>query len=379
LSLLRSLVFYLAFYSVTVVLTLASVLAIPLGRGALRQVVSAWGMWHRWCVRWLLGIEIVVEGSVPDEPVLVAVKHESYFEAIDMPRMFRFPAVFAKRELFLIPGWGWSASIYGLIPVARDRGAQALRAMIALAKERIGEGRPLVIFPEGTRVVHGDAPPLQAGFAGIYKLLGVPVVPVAVDSGRLYHRVVKARGTITYKVGETIPPGLPREELEARVHAAINGLNTYSIECFDPSQAQRQFDLEVAVAPDHVSDTVRFIGDVSLMGKGRWPVCRLKASFAGAEYSVNASDFFDALQRIRCDFLEPRGVVPKCYGASLNVWPSGMARDMGLGLAGYLMESGKPAQEKVGIFEGGPHMKLATVAEQTVFAENWHKSLGKVG
>lgn len=224
-SLLRSLAFYLLFYGVTVGLTVLSALSILFGRGALRRVVSGWGMWHRWCVRHVLGIAIVVEGSVPDEPVLVAVKHESYFEAIDMPRMFRFPAVFAKRELFLIPLWGWSASVYGLIPVARDKGAQALRAMIALARERIGEGRPLVIFPEGTRVEDGDAPPLQAGFAGIYKLLGLPVVPVAVDSGRLYHRVLKRRGTITYRVGETIPPGLPRAEMERRVHAAINGLN----------------------------------------------------------------------------------------------------------------------------------------------------------
>lgn len=224
-SALRSLVFYLLFYSISAMLTFASVLAIPFGRDALRRVVSTWGVWHRWCVKNLLGITIVVEGSIPDEPILVAIKHESYFEAIDMPRMFQFPAVFAKRELFLIPGWGWSASVYGLIPVARDKGARALRAMIAEAKERIAEGRPLVIFPEGTRVEHGKTPPLQSGFAGIYKLIGLPVVPVAVDSGPLYHRWAKRSGTITYKVGEMIPAGLPRAEMEARVHAAINALN----------------------------------------------------------------------------------------------------------------------------------------------------------
>jgi 1-acyl-sn-glycerol-3-phosphate acyltransferase len=224
-SALRSLVFYLLFYSVSAVLTALSVLAIPFGRPALRQVVHSWGVWHRWCVQNLLGITIVVEGSIPDEPILVAIKHESYFEAIDMPRMFQFPAVFAKRELFLIPGWGWSANVYGLIPVARDKGARALRAMIAEAKERIAEGRPLVIFPEGTRVGHGKTPPLQSGFAGIYKLIGLPVVPVAVNSGPLYHGWVKRSGTITYKVGEMIPAGLPRAEMEARVHAAINALN----------------------------------------------------------------------------------------------------------------------------------------------------------
>ena len=100
-SLLRSLLFYVLFYGVSTVLTILSVLVIPFGREALRAVVRAWGSWHRWCVRYLLGITIVVEGDIPDEPILVAIKHESYFEAIDMPRMFEFPAVFAKRELFL--------------------------------------------------------------------------------------------------------------------------------------------------------------------------------------------------------------------------------------------------------------------------------------
>src|SRR3546814_16240620 len=82
------------------------------------------------------------------------------------------------------------------------------------------------LFPYTTlfrsRVPHGTRPPLQAGFAGLYKLLGIPVVPVAVNSGPLYHRLWKRSGTITYRFGELIPPGLPREEVEARVRAAIN-------------------------------------------------------------------------------------------------------------------------------------------------------------
>ena len=224
--LLRNLLFYPLFYGVSALLVVASVLAVPMGQVALKGVVARWGDWHHWCVQNILGIKIVQEGLIPDEPVLIAVKHESFFEAIDMPRLFSFPTVFAKRELFWIPGWGFSAKVYGLVPVARDKGARALREMIALAKLRVGEGRPLVIFPEGTRVPHGKEPPLQSGFAGIYKLLGLPVVPVAVNSGPLYHRFIKRPGTITYKVGETIPAGLPRAEMERRVHRAINALNT---------------------------------------------------------------------------------------------------------------------------------------------------------
>ncbi len=224
-SFLRSLIFYPVFYGFSALLVLASVVAIPLGRDRLRWVVATWGRWHRWCLKALLDIEVVIEGTLPDGPVLIAVKHESYFEAIDMSRLFRFPTVFAKRELFLIPGWGYSAKVYGLIPVARDKGAKALRDMIKTARERVAEGRPLVIFPEGTRVEHGAQPPLQSGFAGTYKLLGLPVVPIAVNSGPVYHRLIKQPGTITYRIGETIPEGLGREEIEQRVHAALNALN----------------------------------------------------------------------------------------------------------------------------------------------------------
>ena len=235
---LRSLIFYPVFYGFSAMLVVASVLAIPFGRESLKKVVAVWGRWHRWCVRNLLGIEIVLEGTVPDEPVLIAVKHESFFEAIDLPRLFAFPTVFAKRELFLIPGWGYSAKVYGLVPVARDKGARALREMLALPKQRIDEGRPLIVFPEGTRVPHGEEPPLQSGFAGIYKLLGLPVVPIAVDSGPNYHRLIKQPGTITYRVGERIPAGLPRKEMEQRVHIAINALNAEeSVASGEPASA----------------------------------------------------------------------------------------------------------------------------------------------
>lgn len=222
---LRSFAFYLLFYGGSVFLVSASVAAIVARKAWLRAVVAKWGGWHLWCTQHVLGIEVVLDGDIPDMAVLIAVKHESFFEAIDTPRLFTHPAVFAKQELFNIPGWGYSALTYGLIPVARDKGAKTLREMIALAKQRVAAGRPLVIFPEGTRVAHGTQPGLQAGFAGLYKLLKLPVVPIAVDSGRAYHHLIKRPGRITYKVGDTIPPGLPREEVEARVHAAINVLN----------------------------------------------------------------------------------------------------------------------------------------------------------
>lgn len=223
-NVLRSLLFYLVFYTGSVFFVLGSVLVAAVAPRHVRVVPDAWSRFHRRCAR-LLGITVRETGSRPTGPVLYAIKHESFFEAIDLPTALDHPVPFAKEELYRIPGWGRAAMTYGSVMVRRDEGAKALRAMLSEARAFISTGRPLAIFPEGTRVPHGTRPPLQSGFAGLYKLLGLPVVPVAVDSGPLYHRLWKRPGTITLHFGEPIEPGLPREEIEARVHAAINVLN----------------------------------------------------------------------------------------------------------------------------------------------------------
>lgn len=222
---LRSLVYYTVFYGATVWLALVVSLRLMLPGQGFIHTVHSWTRFHRWCVQHILKIRVVTEGEVPGAPVLVAMKHQSYFEAIDLPVLLCRPAVFAKVELLKVPLWGRAGRHYGLIWVERDQGAKTLRAMIGAAKARTAEGRPLAIFPEGTRVPVGARPPLQPGFAGIYKLVGVPVVPIAINSGETYKRRWKKPGQITIRIGAAIPPGLPREEIEARVHTAINALN----------------------------------------------------------------------------------------------------------------------------------------------------------
>ena len=226
-AIIRSALYILIFYTGSVFFVVTAFLAQWFSIPLMQWAVRGWSRWQYACYRGILGITIKVEGNLPQKPVLYAIKHESMFETIDMPRMFRKPAVVTKKELFDIPLWGPAARAYGMIPVDRNGGAAALRAMLVLAKKMIADGRPIVIFPEGTRVAPGSQPPLQSGFAGLYKLINLPVVPIAVNSGTLSPRKagIWKSGTITYKVGEELPTGLPRAEIEARVHAAINALN----------------------------------------------------------------------------------------------------------------------------------------------------------
>jgi 1-acyl-sn-glycerol-3-phosphate acyltransferase len=224
---IRSLLFTLVFYLGSIPLVLGAYLGSLSSRPVMYAFVRGWSSHHHLCARWILGIKVQVEGQLSTKPVLYAVKHESMFETIDLANMYGIPGVIAKQELFRIPFWGSAALRYGNIAVDREAGASALRKMIHWGKDMQAQGRPIVIFPEGTRVPPGATPPLQSGFAGLYKLLGLPVVPVAVNSGTLCPRgqFVRKSGVITYRIGEEIPPGLPREEVEARVHQAINALN----------------------------------------------------------------------------------------------------------------------------------------------------------
>jgi 1-acyl-sn-glycerol-3-phosphate acyltransferase len=225
-ALLRSLLFFLLFYLGTLVYVLTVIAVSPFGSTPVRKTVHGWSAFHYWLVRHILRIRFEWEGEIPEGAYLIAVKHLAMVEAVDTLRFARTPVVVMKSELTTMPLFGWVTLRYGSIGVDRDAGAKALREMMAKAKQAVAEGRPVVIFPEGTRVPFGEKPPLRPGFAGLYRVLGLPVVPIAHDSGKIWPRgLVKHSGTIHFKVGEIIPPGLKRDDVEARVHAAINALN----------------------------------------------------------------------------------------------------------------------------------------------------------
>ena len=222
---LRSLLYAAIFYPATVLWVLTGLVATLLGKKPTLAVVLSWAGLHRWLTRNVLGIHLHVEGTIPAGPHLIAVKHQSMFETLEMVRLSHLPVIVMKKELSDIPLFGLMTRRYGVIPIERTAGAKALRAMVAAGKSAVASGRPVIIFPEGTRVPVGSAPPLKSGFAALYRALALPVVPVAVDSGRVWGRgFVHHSGTITFRIGTTLPAHLSREEIESRVHAAINAL-----------------------------------------------------------------------------------------------------------------------------------------------------------
>jgi 1-acyl-sn-glycerol-3-phosphate acyltransferase len=223
---LRTILFRLFFYSMSIVLVLCVPFAALFGGRFLRGYSNVWAWMLQWAVRTIVGARLRIEGNVPEGQLLFAGKHESYFEALELTRMLGSPATVMKRELTKIPLWGWAAQRYGTIVVDRTANAAALRSMMREAQKARATGRSVLIFPEGTRVRPGETPPLRSGFAGLYRALDLPVVPVAVKSGHVWPRKgLMHKGEIVFHFGDPIPAGLPRREIEARVHAAINALN----------------------------------------------------------------------------------------------------------------------------------------------------------
>lgn len=221
----RTLLFNIVFYGGSVPIVATTPISALWGQRAVIAHATLWTRWHRWSARVLLGIHIRVEGTRPAGPALYAAKHQSMFETLELQRMLDGPAMALKQELADIPVWGWACRRYGALVVDRDASSTALRKMMREASAAKALGRSILIFPEGTRVAPGEQPPIKSGFAGLYRLLNMPTVPVAVDSGLLWpKRGPKRAGVITFRFGEVIPPGLGREQIEARVHAAMNAL-----------------------------------------------------------------------------------------------------------------------------------------------------------
>lgn len=231
-TMLRSILFNLLFWIWTAIAVLGFV---PLLLGPVRwapKAQNAWAAGAEWLLRHIVGITWRERGreNLPDGAVIVACKHQSAYETIVMQLLLRDPAIVMKRELLNIPLYGWYSRRMGMIPIDRRASSTAMRQMLRAAEAAAAQGRPILIFPEGTRSAPGAAPRYLPGVAGLYRHLNLPVVPVALDSGLLWGRntMRKRAGTVTLQYLPPIEPGLDRRafmaELEQRIESATAAL-----------------------------------------------------------------------------------------------------------------------------------------------------------
>jgi 1-acyl-sn-glycerol-3-phosphate acyltransferase len=170
--------------------------------------------------------------NLPQGPAIIAAKHQSTWETLFLSRRLNRPAFILKKELLQIPLFGWFIRKVGMIAIDRSGKAAALKQMIRDSNDAFAAGRQIIIFPEGTRVAPGESKPYQPGIAALYGQLGVPVVPVALNSGLYWGRgaFTKKPGQILIEYLPPIAPGLDRKrfmaELEARLEPAARKLLT---------------------------------------------------------------------------------------------------------------------------------------------------------
>ena len=231
-SRLRAALFNAAFFIGTALIGVAGLPVLLLPWRASMWFGRLWSRTMLALLRAIVGLDGEVRGRehLPPGPCLVAMKHQSAWDTLMLPVLFGDPAVVIKRELQLVPLYGWYATRAGSIFVDRKGGAAAMRRMLKAARRAVAAGRKIVIFPQGSRTAPGERSPYQPGVAGLYQALDLPLVPAAVNSGLYWGRraFLKRHGRIVVEFLPAIPPGLPRRrlmaELEARIEAAADRL-----------------------------------------------------------------------------------------------------------------------------------------------------------
>ena len=220
---IRSFIFNSAFYVGTSILVVVMGPALLLPAFIARNIAQFWG-WLAHKQLYIVGIRQREFGARHlDKQVIYAVKHQSAWETIILSWLLHAPAFVLKVELLRLPIIGLFFAKTGCIPVDRADGMRALRKMRDAALELAAQGRSLLIFPQGTRVQPGASKPYEVGVFALYESTGLPVVPVALNSGLVWPRNswLKYPGTVDIHFLKPIQPGLTRKEFMAKLEQQI--------------------------------------------------------------------------------------------------------------------------------------------------------------
>ncbi len=159
-------------------------------------------------------------------PILFVSRHHSAWETMAYITLLTSKPTLRfvlKKELLSLPFFGWYLRRVGMIALNRRRGGEALRLLKTHVKKTIQNGHDIVIYPEGTRTDVGSPLILQRGVLVAYEAAGVPVIPITLDSGRFWPKnsLKKHPGTITVRLHDIIPAGLPREVFWERINLVL--------------------------------------------------------------------------------------------------------------------------------------------------------------
>jgi 1-acyl-sn-glycerol-3-phosphate acyltransferase len=227
-TILRSILFFLWFAITSAIIAVGGVWVLLLPRRATEILSKTWSRTTLFGLKYIAGLRYEVRGPVPRKPVLIASKHMSMWDTVILYLLLDDACVVLKRGLQYIPFYGWYIWKAGSIAIEREGKASALKKMVAEAKAALAAGRPILIFPEGTRK-DPDAPPdYKPGVAALYTQLGVDCVPVALSSGIFWTGFIKRPGNIVIEFLAPIAPGLKRaafmEQLQTRIESATDAL-----------------------------------------------------------------------------------------------------------------------------------------------------------
>jgi len=223
--LVRSIVFNICFISWAII---SSIIFAPLFLVSASSSLRAGPPWAKGVMllaRLICGVRYEIRGQehLVEGPFIYASKHQSAWETAFFLVQFKRPAYVLKRELLHIPLWGWYLWRMKMIYIDRHAGMSAMKDMIRQSKECITNGRPIIIFPEGTRMKPGAPPHYHPGVVALYSQLKVPVIPVALNSGLYWGKnaFIKYPGTIIVQCMPPIPPGLAKEEFNKKLQETI--------------------------------------------------------------------------------------------------------------------------------------------------------------
>jgi len=207
---LRSLLFTVVMQLTAALWGGLSAFTLPL-RPDLRYAVTV--QWARFMVRWMritIGLRYRVYGRerLPAGPAIILAKHQSAWETIVFQEIFPPQVWVLKRELLWLPFFGWGLAATSPIAINRSAGLKALDQVVKQGIDRLQRGRWVVVFPEGTRMPHGERGKYNPGGALLAARSGYPVVPVAHNAGRYWPRkgILKRPGTVEVHIGPVIDP-----------------------------------------------------------------------------------------------------------------------------------------------------------------------------